>query len=137
MSDAGKDDMTLRQRHEVGREVAESIFGAAPEIDRTTWPVEADLKAMWSDMCFADSWSRPGLERRTKSMLTIAMLLARGASIDLIRAHLAGALNLGITRDEIVELFIHVTSYCGAPATAGVWPKVRDLVVPDPSPAKD
>lgn len=132
MSDPARDDITMRERHQVGREVAKSIFGASPEIDRETWPAEADLKAMWSDMCFADSWSRPGLERRTKSMLTIAMLIARGASIELIRAHLTGALRLGITRDEIADLFIHVTSYCGAPATAGVWPKVRDLLVPDP-----
>lgn len=132
MTDGPRDDLTLRERHQIGREVAQSVFGASPELDRETWPAEAELKAMWNDMCFADSWSRPGLERRTKSMLTIAMLLARGASIDLIRAHLTGALRLGVTRDEIVDLFIHVTAYCGAPATAGVWPKVRDLMMQDP-----
>ncbi|MDX6231910.1 MAG: 4-carboxymuconolactone decarboxylase [Nocardioidaceae bacterium] len=121
-------ETTLRERHEVALDVQQSIFGASAAEDPDAWPAEAALKALWTDVCFGDSWARPGLDRRTKSMVTIAMLLARGASTTLIRHHVEGGLGLGITRDEMAELFIHATAYCGAPATAGTWSSVRDLM---------
>jgi alkylhydroperoxidase/carboxymuconolactone decarboxylase family protein YurZ len=63
---------------------------------------------------FSDSWARAGLPLRTKSVSTISMLIALGAH-DELQKHFVGALRLGISPDEIVELLIHSAGYCGVP----------------------
>jgi alkylhydroperoxidase/carboxymuconolactone decarboxylase family protein YurZ len=63
---------------------------------------------------FSDSWARPGLPMRTKSVATISMLIALSAH-DELEKHLVGALRLGIAPEELVELLIHSAGYCGVP----------------------
>jgi len=65
---------------------------------------------------FGDIWTRPGLPVRDRSMITVAVLAALGQTEEL-RAHLAGALNVGISRDELVEVLMHISVYAGVPAT--------------------
>src|SRR3954453_9750745 len=65
---------------------------------------------------FGDIWSRPGLAVRDRSMVTVAVLAALGQTEEL-RAHLAGARNVGLTREELVEVLMHVSIYAGVPAT--------------------
>jgi alkylhydroperoxidase/carboxymuconolactone decarboxylase family protein YurZ len=64
---------------------------------------------------FGEVWSRPGLAVRDRSMITVAVLAALGQTEEL-RAHLAGALNVGLDRDELVEVLMHVAVYAGVPA---------------------
>jgi 4-carboxymuconolactone decarboxylase len=59
-------------------------------------------------------WSRPGLAIRDRSLVTVAQLAALGRSEEL-RAHLAGALNVGLTREELVEVLMHTAVYAGVP----------------------
>ena len=65
--------------------------------------------------CFGDIWSRDGLTPRERSMLTVAMLVALNRTPQL-RAHLAGALANGVTKEEIREVLLHAMLYAGIPA---------------------
>ena len=60
-------------------------------------------------------WNRPGLDGRTRSFMNLAMLAALNRPHE-IAVHVRGALNNGLTREEIQEVFLHVLAYCGAPA---------------------
>jgi 4-carboxymuconolactone decarboxylase len=97
-------------------------------------PNARDLNARLVEHAFLDSWARPGLDRRTKSLATIAMMVATGQSREL-RAHVSGALLLGISREEIVELLIHTLAYCGAPKTNSAWLEVRRVFAKQPGPS--
>ena len=65
--------------------------------------------------CWGYAWARPTLDRRTRSMLNLAMLTALGKPAEL-RLHVRGALNNGVSADEIKEILLHATVYCGIPA---------------------
>lgn len=65
--------------------------------------------------CWGDIWNRPGLDRRTRSLLNLAMLTALNRPHEL-KLHLRGALNNGVTKDEIREVFLQTAIYCGVPA---------------------
>jgi 4-carboxymuconolactone decarboxylase len=65
--------------------------------------------------CWNDVWNRPGLDRRTRSLLNLSMISALNRPHEL-KLHLRGALNNGVTREEIREVFLQVAVYCGAPA---------------------
>jgi 4-carboxymuconolactone decarboxylase len=73
------------------------------------------LQEIVTRFCFGEIWQRPGLERRTRSMLTIAMLIAAGRTAQL-PAHIRGALANGVTREELREVILHALLYCGIPA---------------------
>jgi 4-carboxymuconolactone decarboxylase len=60
-------------------------------------------------------WNRPGLDRRTRSLLNLAMLTALGKSAEL-KLHVKGALTNGVTVEEIKEVLLHASVYCGIPA---------------------
>jgi 4-carboxymuconolactone decarboxylase len=65
--------------------------------------------------CFAEIWGREQLSRANRSMLTIGMLIAMGRSSE-IRTHVKGAITNGVSKDEIREVILHSTVYCGVPA---------------------
>jgi 4-carboxymuconolactone decarboxylase len=74
-----------------------------------------DFEDLVTRYCFASVWGREDLPRDIRSMLTIAMLVAMGRSHE-IRVHVMGAVNNGVTRDQIREIMIHAVPYCGIPA---------------------
>jgi 4-carboxymuconolactone decarboxylase len=74
-----------------------------------------DFEDLVTRYCFASVWGREELPRDIRSMLTIAMLVAMGRSHE-IRVHVMGAVNNGVTRDQIREIMIHAVPYCGIPA---------------------
>jgi 4-carboxymuconolactone decarboxylase len=73
------------------------------------------LQELVVEYCWGTVWPRPGLPPRTRSLLTISMLIARGHEQELA-LHLRGALNNGCSEQEIVEAIIHSAVYCGVPA---------------------
>ena len=79
---------------------------------------------------FGDVWSRPGLPVRDRSMITVALLAALGQPEEL-RSHIAGALNVGITREEIVEILTHVSIYAGVPAAGSAMRVAADVLGTD------
>ena len=68
-----------------------------------------------TEMCWGYAWTRPGLDRRTRSMLNLAMLTALSKPVEL-KLHVRGALTNGLTVDEIKEILLQTAIYCGVPA---------------------
>lgn len=68
-----------------------------------------------TEWCWGYAWNRPGLERKVRSMLNLAMLTALNRPAE-IKLHVKGALNNGVTAEEIKEILLHATVYCGIPA---------------------
>lgn len=68
-----------------------------------------------TEWCWDYAWNRPGLDLKTRSMLNLAMLTALGRAPEL-KLHVKGALNNGVTVEEIKEVLLHATVYCGVPA---------------------
>lgn len=99
----------LKVRKEVlGDEYVENALNSADEF---SMPLQEYVTAH----AWAASWARPGLEKKTRSMLNLAMLTALNRPHEL-KIHVNGALNNGVTKVEIREIFIHAAVYCGAPA---------------------
>ena len=91
-----------------GKEYAESALAGGNPLNR-------EVQDLITEYGYGAVWSRPGLPIQVRSMLTLGLLATLNRP-DQLRAHLQGALNLGVTRRAIVEVFIHVILYCGAPA---------------------
>ncbi|MEJ8836297.1 carboxymuconolactone decarboxylase family protein [Ramlibacter sp. AN1133] len=64
---------------------------------------------------WGNTWQRPGLDLKTRSIVTVSMLVALNRPHEL-KAHVRGALNNGVTREELQEIFLHASVYCGFPA---------------------
>jgi alkylhydroperoxidase/carboxymuconolactone decarboxylase family protein YurZ len=81
------------------------------------WPTAAglDFARICVEHCYADAWAREGvLDLKTRSLVTLTALAALGAG-DELKLHVRGALSLGHTPDDVVELFIHLVPYLGVP----------------------
>jgi 4-carboxymuconolactone decarboxylase len=76
-------------------------------------PVGEDFRRLATVQTFGASWPRPGLDDRTRALVSVAIAATLGAH-EPLRGQLRIALNCGVTKDEIVELFIHLTAYAGA-----------------------
>ena len=74
-----------------------------------------NFQRITTEWCWGYAWTREGLDRRTRSLLNLAMLTALNRSAE-IKLHVKGALNNGVTVDEISEVLLHATVYCGIPA---------------------
>ena len=68
-----------------------------------------------TEWCWGYAWTRSGLDRKTRSLINLAMLTALNRSPE-VKLHVRGALNNGVTVDEIKEVLVHATVYCGIPA---------------------
>ena len=90
---------------------AEHVEKAISSADQYTKP----LQDIVTEFAWGAVWTRPGLEPRIRSMLTVSMLTALNRSQEL-KTHLRGAMNNGVTREEIVEILLHAGIYCGFPA---------------------
>jgi 4-carboxymuconolactone decarboxylase len=73
------------------------------------------MQEMVTRNCWGDVWNRPGLERAQRSLINLAMISALNRPHEL-KVHVRGAINNGVTREEIQEVFLQVAIYCGAPA---------------------
>lgn len=87
----------------------------------------ASLQKLVTEYCWGEVWARPGLERKTRSFLNLAMLIALNRPNEL-RLHLRGAINNGVTKDEIVEVVLQAAIYCGVPAALDAMKAVREVV---------
>ena len=76
---------------------------------------------------WGDVWQRPGLDRRTRSMITVAMLIAQGRQHEL-KAHVRGALNNGVTAEELQEVLLHASIYCGLPTAVEAFRTAAEVV---------
>lgn len=110
---------TSDERRAAGREIQGELWPATLTAPTGQFPaakLAPDFYDHVQQRAFGDIWSRPGLPTRDRSMVTVAVLAALGQT-DELRAHLAGAINVGLSRDELVEVLMHVSIYAGVPAT--------------------
>lgn len=81
-----------------------------------------------TEWCWGYGWDRPGLDRKTRSMLNLAMLTALNRAPE-IKLHVKGALNNGVSVDEIKEVLLHATIYCGIPAGLDAFKAANEVLV--------
>ena len=102
-------DKGLKVRREVlGSEYVDASLKKADDFTR-------ELQELVTGYCWGEVWSRPGLERKSRSFLNLAFLTALNRPHEL-KIHLRGAINNGVTKDEIKEVFLQAAIYCGMPA---------------------
>ncbi len=81
-----------------------------------------------TEWCWGYAWTREGLDRRTRSMLNLAMLTALGKPAEL-KLHVRGALANGVTVDQIKEILLHATVYCGIPAGLDAFRAAHEVLI--------
>jgi len=104
-------------RYDDGMAVRREVLGDE-HVDRateTTTELTADFQRLVTDYAWGAVWTRPGLDRRTRSLITITALVARGHH-DELALHLRAALRNGVTVDELKETLLQSAVYCGVPA---------------------
>lgn len=102
-------DAGLKVRKEVlGDEYVEASLAKAT-------PYTMVMQELTTEFCWGTVWTRPGLERKTRSLINIAMITALNRPNE-VRLHIRGALNNGCTKEEITEALMQATIYCGVPA---------------------
>ncbi|CAM3532335.1 carboxymuconolactone decarboxylase family protein [Tsukamurella ocularis] len=115
-------------RREAGLAVLAAIDGDAGQavIDSLgeISPALAHHVAAWG---FGEVYARPGLDPRSRQLVTLGVLTALGGAEPQLRVHINAALNVGITRDEIVEAFLHTVPYAGFPRAINATLVARDV----------
>lgn len=114
----------LQVRREVlGSEYVDRALTEADEFTR-------DLQAFVIENCWGTVWVRPGLDRRTRSLVTLTALVATGKWTEL-KTHVRGAVRNGCTSEEIKELFLHLAVYLGVPAAVEAFRVAQSVVAGD------
>ncbi|HEF4754348.1 4-carboxymuconolactone decarboxylase [Burkholderia multivorans] len=109
--------MDDQQRYEAGMKVRRAVLGDT-HVDRSIenrTEVTEEFQNLITRYAWGEIWTRDGLPRHTRSLLTIAMMVALNRSEELA-LHLRAARNNGVTRDEIKEVLLQTAIYCGVPA---------------------
>jgi len=122
------DKRSHKERAEAGLKTRREVLGAE-YVDKSQAAVD-DFNRPFTEMlnsyCWNDVWNRPGLPRQTRSMLNLAMLSALGKEHEL-KLHINGALNNGLTKEQIREVFLQVAIYCGVPAAVVSFRCAREV----------
>jgi len=110
-----------------GIEVAGKLWGArAGAKELPAQKLAPEFFGLVPQFVFGMFWSRPNLDLRSRSLCTVAQLAALG-KLDELRAHLYGALNLGITREELIEVLMQTACYAGVPAAVQALNAAADV----------
>lgn len=84
------------------------------------------LQELVTQYCWGDVWNRPGLDRKARSLLNLGMLAALNRGHEL-RIHIRGAINNGLTKEEIREVFLQAAIYCGVPSAVDSFRAAREV----------
>ena len=128
MSDDHKTE-TIDDLFERGLALRREVLGAE-YVDKSLQSANEFMMAfqrITTEWCWGYAWTRPGLDKKTRSLLNLAMLTALNRSPE-IKLHVRGALNNGVTVDEIKETLIHATIYCGIPAGLDAFKAANDVL---------
>jgi 3-oxoadipate enol-lactonase/4-carboxymuconolactone decarboxylase len=120
---------TDERRRAAGMRVRRAVLGDA-HVDRAaagTTPFTAPFQDLITRHAWGDVWSRPGLDRRTRSMLTLALLTALGHEGELA-LHVRAAVANGVAVDEIAEVLLHTAVYAGVPAANAAFSVAQDVL---------
>jgi 4-carboxymuconolactone decarboxylase len=109
--------MDERERYERGLKVRREVLGDA-HVDRSIARLNdfnTEFQEMITRHAWGEIWTRPGLPRHTRSLITLAMMIALNRSEE-FKLHLRAAFNNGVTREQIKEVLLQAAVYCGVPA---------------------
>lgn len=111
-----------------GMEVRRAVVGEA-YVERSMKAADdfnMPMQELVTQFCWGEVWTRPGLDRRSRSILNLGMIAALNRPEELA-LHVRGAINNGVTKDEIRECFLQVAVYCGMPAGLGSFKVAREV----------
>ena len=121
--------MDERNRYEAGMSVRRSVLGEAhvnrAEAGKSNF--DAEFQDLITRYAWGEIWTRPGLSRHTRSLLTIALMVALNRGEEL-RLHLRAAANNGVTTEEIREVLLHSAIYCGVPAANSAFHAAKEIL---------
>jgi 4-carboxymuconolactone decarboxylase len=125
-------------RYDSGMRVRREVHGDAwvdqAEARQTTF--DADFQRFITEVAWGTLWARPNLDRRTRSLITIAILAALGRNEEL-ELHVRSSQNTGVTADEIAETLLHVAVYAGIPAANAAFRISKGVLTPTSNEATD
>jgi 4-carboxymuconolactone decarboxylase len=117
-----------KKTYEEGLAVRRAVLGAE-YVNRAIASADSftgELQEFVTEWCWGGVWTRPGLSRKTRSLLNLAMLAALNRPHE-IKIHVRGALNNGVTRKEIAEVFLQAGVYAGAPAAVDAFRSAKEI----------
>jgi 4-carboxymuconolactone decarboxylase len=121
--------MDEKQRYDEGLKIRRAILGeehvARAQSNQSTF--NSAFQNLITRYAWGEIWSRPGLDRKTRSLITIGMMVALNRPEEL-RLHLRAAKNNGVTNDEIREVLLHSAIYCGVPAANSAFHIAEELL---------
>jgi len=120
--------MDERERYAKGMEVRRAVLGDQ-HVNRSLERKNAfneEFQDLITRYAWGEIWTRPGLPRHARSLITLAMLVALNRG-DEFRMHVRAAANNGVTRDEIKELLLHASIYCGVPAANSAFHAAEEV----------
>src|SRR6478752_655070 len=122
------DKRAHKERFEAGLKTRRQVLGA--KYDDASMAAVDDFNREFTDLlntyCWNDIANRPGLPRKTRSLLNLAMLTALGKEHEL-KLHIRGALNNGVTKDEIKEVLMQAACYAGVPSAVAAFRCAREV----------
>jgi 4-carboxymuconolactone decarboxylase len=120
--------MDDQERHAKGMEVRRAVLGST-HVDRAQGNLNefnSEFQNLITRYAWGEIWTRPGLPRHTRSLLTIAMMVALNREEEL-KLHLRAASNNGVSRDEIKEVLLQAAIYCGVPAANSAFHMAQEV----------
>ena len=121
--------MDENERHEAGMRVRRSVLGDehVKRAEAAKDDFDADFQDLITRYAWGEIWTRPGLPRHTRSLLTIGLMVALNRGEEL-RLHLRAAANNGVTAAEIREVLLHCAIYCGVPAANAAFHAAKEVL---------
>jgi 4-carboxymuconolactone decarboxylase len=121
--------MNEQQRYEQGMKVRREVLGDA-HVDKSLEKRNAlneEFQDLITRYAWGEIWSRPGLSRQMRSMLTLAMMVALNRQEE-FRMHVKAALNNGVTPEQIKEVLLQTAIYCGVPAANNAFHIANEVI---------
>jgi 4-carboxymuconolactone decarboxylase len=109
-----------RRKAVLGEDYVNAAFARSTEFS-------APLQELVTVHAWGNTWQREGISLKTRSIVTVSMLVAMGKMHEL-KIHIRGALNNGVTREELQEIFLHASVYCGFPAAVDAFRAAAEVL---------
>jgi 4-carboxymuconolactone decarboxylase len=123
-----KSEKDFSEKFKSGLKTRKAVLGddyvnrSIESADEFTWP----LQKLATEYCWDEIWNRPGLDRRSRSILNLGMISALNRPHEL-KLHIRGAITNGITKAELMEIFLQVAIYCGLPASIDSFRTAKEV----------
>ena len=124
--------MDERERYESGMQVRRAVLGEehVERAEQSKSDLDTEFQDLITRYAWGEIWTRPGLARHTRSLLTIGLMVALNRGEEL-RLHLRAAKNNGVTVEDIREVLLHCAIYCGVPAANAAFHAAREVFSQD------